>query len=114
VLGLTMKKLPLLHVYPNREPEDMYRIVGNKNALLELSNRLKHAATNGFDFGSTYTADGHETTVLVVREDDADVWEYMESPYTDPVFSEQRQAYISVDSLEHVENFKKIKKSKTF
>ena len=104
-----MKKLPIVHIYPNSEPDDMYRIVGNKNALLKLSEIIKHAATNGFSFGEMYGGDGHDTTIMVVREDDDDVWEYLESPYTDPVFAESRPAYVPVDNLEHIKNFKALK-----
>ena len=92
-----------LHIYPTDEPDGECVIVGDKNSLMALSKMLQRAASNNIDYRKFYAGDGHQYRVVVCKESDEDIWEHLQVPYTDPLFTEQRQEYVSVKELEHLD-----------
>lgn len=92
-----------LHIYPTDEPDGECVIVGDKKSLMALSKMLQRAASNSIDYQKFYAGDGHQYRVVVCKESDAGVWEHLQVPYVDPIFAENRDTFVSVNDLEHLE-----------
>ena len=91
-----------LHIYTVNEPAGESIIVGDKNGLLRLAKALERAATNEIDYQKFHSGDGHEYRVVTCKETDEDIWSYLELPYTDEAFVEDRDEYIPPENLESV------------
>lgn len=92
-----------LHIYPTTEPSGECVIVGDKKSLMALAKSLQRAANNEVDYQKYYAGDGHDFRVVVCKETDAQVWEHLQLPYSDPIFAEDREQYVPVENLEPLE-----------
>ncbi len=77
-----MKVKSRLHIYPNVGPKTRAYIIGEKQALLALSETLKKAAMGivGTDSVTVYANDGHEYDVYVTKDLTEAEWQVLTKP----------------------------------
>lgn len=71
-----------LHLYPSKGPKSQSYIVGERAALLALSEKLRAAAQNpiGIDQISLYSSDGHDYNILITSKISEDEWQNFKDP----------------------------------
>lgn len=71
-----------LHLYPSKGPKTQAFIVGERKALLALSEKLKLVAQGlvGIDELTLYSNDGHEFQIVITNQVSEDEWQNLKKP----------------------------------
>lgn len=82
---MTFKNTKYLHIYAQYMPHHESFIVGNRKALLELRRAIDVALIEGESQGDFASSDGegYEAIVIKVSDDNMELFESIEMPYTE-------------------------------
>lgn len=85
-----------LHLYPSKEPKGKAYILGERKALLALSEKLKLVAQGliGVDEITLYSNDGHDYQIIITNQISEEEWQSMPLP----------------DELEIIKTYNEVKK----